>query len=104
MFDFIKFLLIAVYFSVWEVSTGRCLKTIELGGPIKCVQSAPGSAIFLIAVACEKRLLLISPGSSIGDHKVAERTDELLIEPPDNSDVISEYNQILYTYMKLRRF
>lgn len=76
---------------VWEVSTGRCLKTIPLGGSIKCVQSAPGVALSLIAVACERRLLLISPGKSIGDHKVAERTDELLAEAPDNSDVISQY-------------
>lgn len=41
-------------------------------------------------MACGKRLLLISPGSSIGDHKIAERTDELLAEGPDNSDVISK--------------
>jgi len=84
-----------IQFLVWEVSNGRCLKTIQLNGCIKCVQSSPGAALSLLAVACDRRLLLISPGRSIGDYKVAERTDELLAEAPDNSDVVGMYYKLI---------
>jgi len=62
--------------TVWEVSTGRCLKTLSCGGVIRSIAWCPNQAISLIAVAADKKVLLINPG--VGDDQVTSKTDELL--------------------------
>lgn len=58
------------------MSTGRCLKTVPCGGIIRSVAWRPNQAMSLIAVAADKKLLLINPG--IGDNLITSKTDELL--------------------------
>ncbi|KAG8240227.1 hypothetical protein J437_LFUL004687 [Ladona fulva] len=66
---------------VWEISTGRCLKTFELGyGAVRRVCWCPNSSLSLIAVGAGKTVMLINPG--VGEKIVVERTDELLATPP----------------------
>ncbi|CAH0726848.1 unnamed protein product, partial [Brenthis ino] len=72
---------------VWETSTGRCLRTIELGEPVARVAWTPAAGLSLVGVALGRRLLLLNPGADIGAHRVAARTDDLLAEPPPKHDV-----------------
>jgi len=71
---------------IWEVSTGRCLKTLEVGGVVKCVAWCPNPALSLVAVAVDTKVLLINTG--VGDKLVNERTTELLAEEPDNTGYV----------------
>lgn len=71
------------YFStVWEVSTGRCVKTVPCGGVIRSVAWCPNQAVSLIAVAADKKVLLINPG--VGDRLITSKTDDLLEIIPQN--------------------
>jgi len=70
-------------FKIWEISTGRCLKTWDVGGVVKSIAWCPNNALSLIAVAVESKILLINTG--VGDKLVNDRTTELLSEAPDNS-------------------
>ncbi|GBP58967.1 Ribosome biogenesis protein BOP1 homolog [Eumeta japonica] len=73
---------------VWETSTGRCLRTIDLGTSVCRVAWTPSQGLSLIAAAAGSRLLLLNPGADIGAHRVAETTDKLLEEPPPSHDVV----------------
>jgi ribosome biogenesis protein ERB1 len=41
---------------VWEVATGRCLKTWAVGGVVKSVAWCPNSALSLVAVAVDTKV------------------------------------------------
>ena len=68
---------------VWEVSTGRCLKTWDVAGVVKSLAWCPNTALSLLAVAVDTKLLLINSG--LGDKLVNKRTEELVGQQPDNS-------------------
>ncbi|XP_014273878.1 ribosome biogenesis protein BOP1 homolog [Halyomorpha halys] len=72
----------------WEVSTGRCLKTIPINGVGKCITWCPNQAVCLVAVAVERRILLINP--QLGDSLVVSKTDDLLDTPPPEDKLTSE--------------
>ncbi|KAJ2951501.1 hypothetical protein O0L34_g13653 [Tuta absoluta] len=78
------------YVKVWETATGRCLRSIELKEPVTRVAWTPATGLSLIAAAVGSKLLLLNPGSDIGCHRVAARTDELLEEPPPQHDVVMD--------------
>jgi ribosome biogenesis protein ERB1 len=73
--------------SVWEISTGRCLQTIPVGGIVRSVSWCPNQALSLIAVAADRKVLLVNP--RVGDHLVWSKTDSLLDEAPEQ-DVVGE--------------
>ncbi|XP_030644930.1 ribosome biogenesis protein bop1 [Chanos chanos] len=66
----------------WEVGTGRCVKTLEVGGAVKSVAWNPNPAVCLVAVSFEGTVLLVNPG--LGDKLVCSATDQLIssYEPP----------------------
>ncbi|KAK9506410.1 hypothetical protein O3M35_008360 [Rhynocoris fuscipes] len=67
---------------IWEVNTGRCLNTVPLGSIGRCVVWCPSTRITLVAVAADKRLLLINP--KVGDNLAQTKTDRLLgMVPPE---------------------
>lgn len=72
---------------IWEIATGRCLKTWDLGGVVKCVAWCPNSALSLVAVAVDTKVHLINTG--LGDKLVNSRTEELLSEEPDNAGYVA---------------
>lgn len=80
-----KFIVLCPFFTVWEVSTGRCVKTFEVGGVVRSVAWCPNSALSLVAVAADRKLLLINP--SVGDFLVVGKTDTLLDEPPEQTAI-----------------
>ncbi|KAG1701354.1 Ribosome biogenesis protein bop1-B [Nymphon striatum] len=70
---------------IWEVSTGRCLKVIRLGSPVKCVSWCPNPNACVIAATLGKNILIINGG--IGDKLVASNTDAVLsADPAENSN------------------
>ncbi|XP_045774193.1 ribosome biogenesis protein BOP1 homolog isoform X1 [Maniola jurtina] len=71
---------------VWETSTGRCLRTVELGEAVTAAAWTPVAGLSLVAVALGRRLLLLNPGADIGAARVARRTDELLQDEPSQHD------------------
>ncbi|XP_045536804.1 ribosome biogenesis protein BOP1 homolog [Papilio machaon] len=72
---------------IWEAGTGRCLRTIELGEPVRLVEWTPVGGLTLVGAAAGRRLLLLNPGGHVGAHRAAHRTDLLLAEPPPAHDV-----------------
>lgn len=65
---------------VWEIATGRCIKTIQSGDIVRSVAWCPNMKISLIAIASGQRLILLNP--KVGDHMLSTRTDEILKEAP----------------------
>lgn len=78
--------MIGVTLPVWETSTGRCLRSIQLSEPVSRVGWTPAGGLSLLAAAAGARLLLLNPGAGVGAGRVARRTDELLEEPPPARD------------------
>ncbi|XP_054709959.1 ribosome biogenesis protein bop1-like [Uloborus diversus] len=69
---------------IWEVLTGRCLSTINLGGPIKRLTWCPTEALCLILAAVGEKVFIINP--RVGDKIVISNTDTLLASIPESSD------------------
>lgn len=68
-------------FVVWEISSTRCMRTINVGGIVRSIDWNPNKTISLVAVAADRKLLLINPG--LGDILIVKKTDSLLVEPPE---------------------
>jgi ribosome biogenesis protein ERB1 len=47
---------------VWEVRTGRCLRTWTLGERVLSVAWCPNQALELLAACCGSKTLLLCPG------------------------------------------
>ncbi|KAG5671775.1 hypothetical protein PVAND_001952 [Polypedilum vanderplanki] len=74
---------------IWEIATGRCIKTINTKGVVRSVAWCPNQKISLIAVASDKRLLLINP--HVGDIKlISKKTDDILAEAPVSEEIENE--------------
>lgn len=68
---------------IWEVLTGRCLKTFKFEHPVRGVAWCPNQSICLVAVALEKTVHIINPG--VGDKLVLSNTDTVLSSLPEES-------------------
>ncbi|XP_060533643.1 ribosome biogenesis protein BOP1 homolog [Cylas formicarius] len=73
---------------IWEVNTGRCLKTIPTGDVVRSVEWCPNSALSLILVASGHNVFLINP--DVGDFVVSSTTDTVLEEAPKSDEIIIE--------------
>ncbi|KAJ8936837.1 hypothetical protein NQ314_012153 [Rhamnusium bicolor] len=73
---------------IWEVNTGRCLKTIKTDNVVRSVEWCPNAALALILVASGQEVLLINP--HVGDILVNSRTDTVLKEAPKSNVIINE--------------
>lgn len=74
---------------IWEISTGRCMKTINMKGVVRSVAWCPSGKLSLIAVAADKRCLLVNP--YVGDIKLsAKKTDDILAEAPVSDRIENE--------------
>ncbi|XP_018302660.1 ribosome biogenesis protein BOP1 homolog [Mycetomoellerius zeteki] len=73
---------------IWEVNTGRGLKTVPCGGVIRSVVWRPNQAMSLIVVAADKKVLLINPG--VGDNLITSKTDQLLEIIPQSEIIVSD--------------
>lgn len=74
---------------IWEIATGRCIKTINTKGVVRSVAWCPNPKLSLIAVATDKRCLLINP--YVGDIKlISKKTDDILSEAPVSDMIENE--------------
>nr|NVI69913.1 putative ribosome biogenesis protein BOP1 homolog [Cucujiformia] len=73
---------------IWEVNTGRCLKTIKTDDVVRSVEWCPNSSLSLVLVASGKRVLLINP--HVGDYLICSKTDSVLHEASSIEAVMSE--------------
>ncbi|GLH00739.1 Ribosome biogenesis protein BOP1 homolog [Gryllus bimaculatus] len=73
---------------IWEVATGRCIRTIPAGGIVRSISWCPNTALSLLAVAADRKLLLINP--EVGDSLVVKKTDALLEEAPEQDVLLPE--------------
>lgn len=73
---------------IWEISTGRCIKTIDTGDIVRSVAWCPNGKISLIAVASGQRLILLNP--KVGDKMLVKKTDEILLEAPKTDALDNE--------------
>lgn len=67
-------------FLVWEIATGRCIRTIETDDVVRCVAWCPNIKLSIIAAASGNCLLLINP--KVGDKLLIKKTDDLMAEVP----------------------
>ncbi|XP_020800532.1 ribosome biogenesis protein BOP1 homolog [Drosophila serrata] len=73
---------------IWEIATGRCIRTIETDEVVRCVAWCPNPKLSIIAVATGSRLLLVNP--KVGDKVLVKKTDDLLAEAPKQDVIESE--------------
>ncbi|XP_071038728.1 ribosome biogenesis protein bop1 isoform X6 [Parasteatoda tepidariorum] len=67
---------------IWEILTGRCLRTINVGGTIKSLAWCPSEALSLILVAVDDKVFIIN--TKLGDKVVISNTDSVLSSLPEN--------------------
>lgn len=46
---------------IWEVNTGRCLRSIKLNEVVKSVEWCPNAALSLVLVSAGQQVFLINP-------------------------------------------
>ncbi|KAF2882281.1 hypothetical protein ILUMI_23901 [Ignelater luminosus] len=73
---------------IWEINTGRCLKTIQTDAVIRSVKWCPNSSLSLILVASGNKVILLNP--HVGDTLVCNKTDAVLKDAPTTDIIISE--------------
>lgn len=60
----------------WEISTGRCMKTLTMGGVVKKVQWNPNTTYCLIAAAVDDCVYIINP--QLGDRLIQANSDSII--------------------------
>ncbi|XP_076049207.1 ribosome biogenesis protein bop1 isoform X2 [Oratosquilla oratoria] len=73
---------------IWEVSTGRCLRSFDMEGAVKCVSWNPNPKLFLLAVVVEKDVICLNPETYMTDKVVVQQTNSIFKEEPDQGDYI----------------
>ncbi|XP_077404507.1 ribosome biogenesis protein bop1 [Vanacampus margaritifer] len=61
---------------LWEVSSSRCVKVLQVGGAVKGVSWNPNPCVCLLAVALDSLVLIVSP--ALADRQVLAATERLL--------------------------
>ncbi|XP_059177727.1 ribosome biogenesis protein bop1-like [Physella acuta] len=69
---------------LWEVATGRCMKTLKLGGKVTYVAWNPNPDVNLVAAVVGTDVILINSG--LGDKLLCSSTDSTLNRFEDNGD------------------
>nr|NVI69949.1 putative ribosome biogenesis protein BOP1 homolog [Cucujiformia] len=73
---------------IWEINTGRCLKTIKTNDIVRSVEWCPNASLSLVLVATGREVWLINP--NVGDFLVNSKTDAVLDEIPKSDVVVPE--------------
>ncbi|XP_041665221.1 ribosome biogenesis protein bop1 [Cheilinus undulatus] len=60
----------------WEVCSSRCLKTVQVGGPVKSVAWNPNPSVCLLAVSQDSVVVILAP--FLADRQVISSSDHLL--------------------------
>ena len=74
--------------TVWEISTGRCIKSFDVEGAVKCVAWNPCKDLFLLAVVFDRTLVFLNPESYLVDKIVVQKTNSAFVSEPDQGDYV----------------
>ncbi|KAF0307472.1 Ribosome biogenesis protein bop1 [Amphibalanus amphitrite] len=69
---------------IWEISTGRCMKTVEFKEPVTAVAWNPNPKLSVVAAASGKRVYMVNHG--LGDRAAAASADGVFRAPPERDD------------------
>jgi len=64
------------YVKVWELATGRCMKTFDMEAKVSSVSWNPNASLSLIAATSGKKLIIINPG--VGDKLALHSSDNMI--------------------------
>ncbi|XP_078086270.1 ribosome biogenesis protein bop1 [Mustelus asterias] len=70
----------------WEVSTGRCMRTIEMEGIVRSIAWNPNPVHCLVALTVDQSVVLVNP--CLGDKLLYNATDQLIasfVKPEEES-------------------
>ena len=81
---------VSVFYSVWEISTRRCLRTLQVGDAVQCVAWNPNTRVCLLAVAVGSCVVMINPETYLTDKVVVTRTNALFEKAPEQGDYIGK--------------
>ena len=86
---------------LWEVQTGRCMKTLRFqttvdesssttksSAVIRCVAWSPNDALSLLAVAVDTSVVIVNTG--LGDKVIISNTDDMLAKADEKSSDAAE--------------
>ncbi|ROT74343.1 putative ribosome biogenesis protein BOP1 [Penaeus vannamei] len=71
---------------IWEISTGRCLRTFNFQGIIKWVAWNPSPKLFLLAVVVGNKVFCLNPETYLTDRVVVRQTNAVFRVEPDKGD------------------
>ncbi|KAG9509609.1 Ribosome biogenesis protein bop1-B, partial [Fragariocoptes setiger] len=60
---------------IWEITTGRCWKTIEFDDRVNRVAWCPNTRLCLIAITLGKHVIIVNP--NVGDPEISSETDSM---------------------------
>ena len=85
---------------LWEVATGRCMKTLQVHGVVRGVAWNPNPALSLCAVVKDNVVLVINTG--LGDRLVQSKTDDMLqvlaMSAPDDDQAQADDKKLPVTW------
>ncbi|KAK8741083.1 hypothetical protein OTU49_002486 [Cherax quadricarinatus] len=73
---------------IWEISTGRCLRSFDIEAAVKWVAWNPSSKLFLLGIVIEKKVIFLNPETYLTDKVVVKQTNAVFKEEPDQGDYI----------------
>ncbi|KAF2368412.1 WD40 repeat [Trinorchestia longiramus] len=71
---------------IWDISNGRCIRTLEMGGEVKCLAWNPSNKVLVLAVCVDKRVVMVNPESYLTEASIVTRTNALFLAPPQQGD------------------
>lgn len=82
---------------VWEIATGRCLKTLTLGAPIASLMWCPNAKMALIAAASATNVFIINV--ECGDRLIVCNTQTAITNYIENSDQLNGMRSHLFYFV-----
>lgn len=79
-------------FSVWETSTGRCLRTFDVGDVVKKVSWNPNSKLFMLGIVMGRMVVFLNPETYLTDKIVVQQTNSIFKEVVDQGDYQGNYS------------
>ncbi|KAL7634217.1 UNVERIFIED_CONTAM: hypothetical protein RMT77_015547 [Armadillidium vulgare] len=74
---------------IWEVSTGRCLRTFEVEEVVLKVSWNPSNKLFLLGIAMGKMVVFLNPETYLTDKIVVQQTNSIFKSEVEQGDYMA---------------
>ncbi|XP_045597666.1 ribosome biogenesis protein bop1-A [Procambarus clarkii] len=71
---------------IWEISTGRCLRSFDVEAAVKWVAWNPSNKLFLLGIVLENKVIFMNPETYLTDKVIVQQTNSVFKEEPDQGD------------------